>query len=225
MVEITRHTGRLSTTGQRCVVVFREVPEDQNYALIVQTDQLPDMFHDNLMHVIQEPVAQQEHDLSKVLYRRRFANGEPMLQALHERGFLRKEPVDNVVLYPMPNRPLSLREANEEIEKMEGKYVPENEVAKPDASTVPSEDVVSAGGTASTDASEDDSATAATLLFQAELLEKDAQGFREKAYTLDPSLRPSKGRPKISDAEKARRKQQHNKKRTAKKASKNKSEE
>ena len=64
-----------------------------------------------------------------------------------------------------------------------------------------------------TDAGEDSAAVAAGLIVQAELLEQDATALRDKAYMLDESLRPSKGRPKLSDEERARRTDIKNKKR------------
>jgi hypothetical protein len=161
------------------------------------------------MAVLKEPTTQNTHEFSDILHSRRFGDGSPMLETLHKRGFLRKVPVDNVTLYPLPNHPLPLADANREIDALSSDAPPSNPAPEADSSSTPATPVneeVPVG-------SEDNSVVAANLLVQAELLEKDAEAMREKAYTLDPELRPTKGRPKLSDEEKNRRKDISNKKR------------
>ena len=34
MVNIVKHTGKLDNTGQKCIVVYRKIPDDENNALI-----------------------------------------------------------------------------------------------------------------------------------------------------------------------------------------------
>jgi hypothetical protein len=226
MAELRRHTGKLKNTGQRCIVVFRELPDEPDSALIVQPDQLPDAYHSNLMSVLDETATQQELELSEILNRRMFNDGVVMLQALHSKGFLTKTSVDNVDLYPLPNTPLPLREANIAINAAKGGDFAARSAEnknKHDAKAGLSGSQVPVDGQAGfrnltegvvpTDAGEDSAAVAAGLIVQAELLEQDAMALRDKAYMLDESLRPSKGRPKLSDEERARRTDIKNKKR------------
>ena len=222
MVNITRHVGKIENTGQKCVIVYRALPEAEaagSMALIVQTDQLPDMMHDNLMEVLNSAAAQQTHDLFNVLNRRKFGDGSNMLQSLHFKGFLKKVPVDNVILYPMPNRALPLRKANVEIGTIDGyedlsKVINPNEpdLAKELAKDIPINEEVDIASS-NIIPSEDRQAIAAGLLAQATLMEDEAKCKREEAYTIDPALRPSKGRPALSEEEVERRKVKKNKKR------------
>lgn len=217
MVAITRHVGKISNTGQKCVIVYRALPPGQgetssSMALIVQTDQLPDMMHDNLMEILKSPAAQQTHDLFNVLNRRKFGDGSNMLESLHYKGYLKKVPIDNVMLYPMPNQPLPLSEANAAIGDVAG-YDNIDKTTKPIEPSLAEQLVSDVPITESVVPEGEKSAIAAGLIAQADLLEADAKSKREEAYTLDPSLKPSKGRPALSEEEAERRKAEKNKKR------------
>lgn len=201
--KLIRHIGRIKSTGAKCVVVFRKLPadpasgiaEDREFALVVETGAIPDAFHDNMIDVVNSPEAQQTHNLYEVFARRLFLDGTQMLATLHQRGWLRKMAVDNVVLYPLPSVPLGLREANDSIDAITHDVpLPRKEDG---TVALPPEELAS---------------TARGLLAQAELLELDAAAKRLEAYTLDPSLRPI-GRPKTSDVEKEKAKERENAKR------------
>lgn len=217
MATLTRHTGRLKTTGQRCVVVYRKLPDDEDHALIVQTDQLRDMYHDNLMDVIKGKPAQSTHELYEVLSRNKFGDGSPMLATLHHAGYLKKMPVDQIVLLPYPNHPLELADANRQIdedlrssEKAALKVLQEE--TEVDVETRQDVEISEPVTNIPADA-EDPTAIAANLIKQAELMQQDVDRLLEQAYELDPTTRPKKGRPTLSDEEKERRKQIKNKKR------------
>lgn len=189
MSKIMRHVGQ-DHLGHKLVVIFRELPEDTEHCLVVESSTLPDMYHDNLMNVVESQEAQQTVNLYEVLNRRVFGDGQHMLNALHNRGLLRKMSVDQVSLIPMPNRKLSLREANEAIAGTAPVKQPEQEsvpVAEPQASTAPVESKEQTP-------EEQTKAQAQNLLTQARLLEADAKKYREQAYTLDPALKAG-GRP------------------------------
>jgi len=60
MPQLMKHVGKF---GEKpCVVVFRELPGEQDYCLIVQTDNLESRQHDDLMNVVQSAEAQQSND-------------------------------------------------------------------------------------------------------------------------------------------------------------------
>lgn len=195
MGNIMRHVGQ-DHLGHRLVVVFRELPDDPEHCLVVESNTLPDMYHDNLMNVIESQEAQQTVNLYEVLHRRVFGDGQHMLTALHNRGLLKKLSVDQVSLLPMPNRALPLRDANAAINGNPVK--PVDEVVAPVVQEAPVE----------APSSEDESkARALGLIEQARLLEADAQKYRDQAYALDPSLkaggRPSKKKTKTKAKAKA----------------------
>ena len=51
MVDFTKHVGR-NKNGTRLVVVFREIPDDEEHCLVVETDSLSDMYHDQLLQEV-----------------------------------------------------------------------------------------------------------------------------------------------------------------------------
>lgn len=200
MPQLLKHVGKF---GEKpCVVVFRELPGEQDYCLIVQTDNLESRQHDDLMNVVQSAEAQQSNDISEVLFRRQFTDGTNMLNSLHFSKKLQKVPVGLVQLTPAPNQSLPLDQVNAEIRKLKGGYTPPiNDPAHlNESSTKP----VAEADTAAVPAAEDGdvSGIAKTLLAQATLMEEDGQRMlaeaeakKQEAFRLDPSLRPP-GRPK-----------------------------
>jgi hypothetical protein len=123
------------------------------------------------------------------LNRRTFPDGSNCLTALHQRGFLRKEPCTNINMVPMPGHSVPLALINATIDKKVDEYK-----AKQANSAVDAVATVIAAEQASANAA-DPTAIARALISQAALLESDAASKREKAYELAPELRPGKGRP------------------------------
>lgn len=193
-----KHVGKF---GEKpCVVVFRELPGEQDNCLIVQTDNLDSRQHDDLMNVVQSAEAQQANDISEVLFRRQFTDGSNMLNTLHYSKKLQKVPVGLVHLTPAPNQALPLEQVNAEIRKLKGGYTPPVNDASHlnDTTTKP---VSTETEPTATDEG-DVSGIAKTLLAQATLMEEDgermlaeAEAKKQEAFRLDPSLRPP-GRPK-----------------------------
>jgi hypothetical protein len=201
MAQLMKHVGKF---GEKpCVVVFRELPGEQEYCLIVQTDNLDSRQHDDLMGVVQSIEAQSSNDISEVLFRRQFTDGSNMLNSLHYGKKLQKVPVGLVQLTPTPSQSLPLEQVNAEIRKLKGGYTPpvndashlNDETTKPFTSTESTEVTPSADD-------EGVASIAKNLLAQATLMEedatallKDAETKKQEAFRLDPSLRPP-GRPK-----------------------------
>jgi len=199
MAQLMKHVGKF---GEKpCVVVFRELPGEQDCCLIVQTDNLESRQHDDLMNVVQSLEAQAANDISEVLFRRQFTDGTNMLNSLHYSKKLQKVPVNLVQLTPSPNQSLPLEEVNAEIRKLKGGYTPPVN----DASHLNDESTQSVTKDDSATASADDDGVAniaKNLLTQATLMEEDATALlkeaetkKQEAFRLDPSLRPP-GRPK-----------------------------
>ena len=114
---MTKHVGLYG--DKPCVVVFRELPEEADQALIVISDSLEGQLHDDIMSVVDSPEGQESNNVSEVFFRRRLTDGENMLEALHTRGKLTKVPVDMVKLTPAPNQAVELAEVNAELQKIE----------------------------------------------------------------------------------------------------------
>ena len=190
---LKKHAGQLLNTGVRVAVVFRKLPNDENNCLIVETERLPDSYHDYLIQCINSKEAVETNDFYEVLNRRTFPDGLNCLTALHQRGFLRKEPVTNITMLPLPGQAVPLALINATIDKKVDEYVArQNAMASPTVA----ETVAQAQ-------KQNPVEVAKGLIIQAELLEKDAAAKREEAYALDPDSKPGKGRPALPSDVKA----------------------
>jgi hypothetical protein len=185
---LKKHAGQLSNTGVRVAVVFRKLPTDDKFCLIVETERLPDSYHDTIIQCLNSREASETNDFYEVLNRRTFPDGLNCLTALHQKGFMRKEPVTNITMYPLPGQAVPLALINATIDKKVDEYM-RNQQA-PAAPVTPA--VVG-----------DPVAVAKGLIMQAELLEQDAAAKREEAYGLAPELKPGRGRPATPDELKA----------------------
>ena len=188
-----KHVGKY---GEKpCVVVFREIPNEPENCLVIMSDSLDEVKHDNLMNVVQSAEGQEAKEFSEVLNRRQFSSGENMLQQLHAEGKLAKVPVSMVSLTPTPNDSIALAEVNAEIKKLENDPVPP--VTDPaHLADDPAESNVSAPSVADSNVD----SPAQGLLLQAELMEQDAEAMlaeakekKRQAFEMDPSLKPKRG--------------------------------
>jgi len=186
---LKKHAGQLANTGVRVAVVFRKLPNDTNNCLIVETERLPDSYHDFLMQCLNSREASETNDFYEVLNRRTFPDGTNCLTSLHQRGFLRKEPVSNVNMIPLPGKVVPLALINATIDKTVDQYMANQNNRPVESKTI---DLPPITG--------DDAASIAKgLIVQAELLEKDAAAKREEAYALDPSSKPGRGPPPTTE--------------------------
>jgi hypothetical protein len=193
----------VTNTGVRCIVVFRKVPGEENMCLLVETERLPDSYHDNIIEYVNSREAQETSDFYEILNRRTFSDGLNALQALHYKNFLRKVPIEQVILTPLPGHQLPLAMANAQIDGTIEEYASQEEqkaeavkaeAVKADPMGDPNDPVVIAKG----------------ILLQADLLEAEAKSKREQAYAMAPTLmadvvatEKKRGRPALSEEEKA----------------------
>lgn len=201
MADVMKHVGKI---GEKpVVVVFREVPNEPDNALVVETGALEPDQHDALMNVVQSPEAQESNNISEVLHRRTFPDGSNMLTALHYAKKINKVPVNLVSLTPTPSQSVSLEEVNAEIRKIENDSNPplNTEV---DPATIETDPGLAEQESAPV-SSDDPVEVAKGMLQQAMLMEEDVKAMQRdidlkkaEAYNLAPELQPKKGpgRPK-----------------------------
>lgn len=181
-MSMVKHVGAVENTGSKCVVIFREVPGDEDNCLIVGSDTLPDVYHEGLMKVVESDEGQQSNDLGDLLSRRKFADGTNILEKLHVSGYLQKVPSRQVLLTPNRGTSVRLSEINDMVRK--------NRSTKAETTEIVEEPAMQ----------ED---TAKQMITRAELLEaqiaqlqEEAQRLRDDAVALDPSLKQvRRGRP------------------------------
>jgi hypothetical protein len=179
-----KHIGQLVSTGRRIVVVFREVPEETGNCLVVDTEAMPDWMHDDIIRAVESPAGQATKDFYEYAQRTMFTDGTNMLQGLHSRGILMKQPTSNVLMTPNTGTTIKLDELNTMIGEQTGSTV------VTDSRSTPTQ-----LGMAGADTTLDDSTIAANMLQQATGFEAEAKSLREQAYDLDASLKPKRGRP------------------------------
>jgi len=188
---LKKHAGQLSNTGVRVAVVFRKLPTDDKFCLIVETERLPDSYHDTIIQCLNSKESSETNDFYEVLNRRTFPDGLNCLTALHQKGFMRKEPVTNITMYPLPGQAVPLVLINATIDKKVDEYMRNQQAPAPAPVAAPTTPVG------------DPVAVAKGLILQAELLEQDAASKREEAYALAPDLKPGRGRPATPEELKA----------------------
>ena len=170
---ITKHVGKMKDSGSRVAIMYRTLPDDKENALVVSTDNLPNLYHDAFIAMIDSPEGQQSNELYEIANRRAFPDGKNMLNALHESVMLVKVPTQNVIVMPNPGNSIQLDVLNKEIAVQTGA-----------AKLQQTENILSMN-----------KQEAKNLLLQAEGLEAQAKTVRENAYNIDPDLRPKRGRP------------------------------
>ena len=205
-----KHVGQVANTGLKCVVVFREIYDengnvtDPNHCLIVETERLPDMEHDDIVRVVESDSAQTANQFYEVAHRSMFSDGINMLTKLHNRGYLKKYPTNQILMTPNSSTSVALSEVNEIIKK-QSTGMSESDIANsmvddtdspPRTSTTlsPSQTIDQAVPTS--ESAMDDTALAQTMLDQATTYEAEVTRLREEAYAMAPSLKPKRGRPK-----------------------------
>lgn len=111
-----KHVGRHNQ--RRVAIVYKTVPEEEHMALVVYTDSLPVMIHDEAMKVLESEVGQNAKELADALFRTIMADGRNCLDAMHRMGFLKKVPTNQVIVTPTAQSTCRLDELNDILKKM-----------------------------------------------------------------------------------------------------------
>ena len=188
-----RHVGKIKSTSQRCLVVFRQVPDEPDSCLVAITDQLPDRYHTDIVNGVESISAQQELEFATYAARTPLSSGENMLSWLHGQGRLKKMPTDDITMLPAPNQVISLTELNEHLDSIKK----ENKSSKT-VNPVPPVTVPEQADTTGTGSALGDRQLAKNLLNQALTYEKEVNRLREQAYKVAPNLKPKEDMPKSS---------------------------
>jgi hypothetical protein len=112
-----KHVGKHN--DKRCVIVFRKIPELDHMALVVYSDLLPRMIHDEIMRALESPQGQEARELSDVLFRTIMADGHNCLESLHRNGLMKKVPTNQVLVTPTSNSSVRLDELNDILDEMQ----------------------------------------------------------------------------------------------------------
>ena len=173
----------MKNNGAKIVVAYRTLPGDAYSALVVGTQVLPDSYHDSLMSLVQNDMAQGANELADILSSRKFPDGSTMLEWLHNNGHLKKVPTNMVIMTPTPQASVQLDELNQLIADQKGISI--DELAITDGVNPNKK---SANKTSQKVEVEEDSGdmTPAQMRSKADALFKQAQVLRKQADEIDP---------------------------------------
>lgn len=115
-----KHVGRMKATGRKVLVAYRTLPGESDSALVIQTENLSDSQHDDLIRLVESPAGQSSYEFAEVLARARFGDGSIMLSNLHVNGRLTKVKTSDVEIVPNLNASISLDELNQLIAEQRG---------------------------------------------------------------------------------------------------------
>lgn len=107
-----KHIGKLKNTGAKVLVVFRTLPGESNQALVLPVSQLPDVYHDSIMQVVESDQAQESFEFGEMMFIRSFPDGRPMLRAMQADNRLVKMATDNIIMTPSPIDQIPLDQLN-----------------------------------------------------------------------------------------------------------------
>ena len=111
-----KHVGKHN--DKRCVIIFRKIPELDHMALVVYSDLLPRMVHDEIMRAVESPQGQAAMEISEVLFRTIMADGRNCLESLHINGLMKKVPTNQVLVTPTTTSSVRLDELNDILDEM-----------------------------------------------------------------------------------------------------------
>jgi len=124
-----KHVGRVKTTNKKCLVAYRTLPGDAYSCLIVPTENLPDIYHDAIINLVESNSGQDSYEFAEALDRTQFPDGSRMLPSLHATGRLIKAPTSEIEMTPSPGVAVQLSELNQIIAEQRG--IPVDELAIP----------------------------------------------------------------------------------------------
>ena len=191
---LTKHVGVLNNTGKNVVVAFMSLPDDPNYALVIDTDALPDSYNDALRRIVESNEGQQAKNLADILGRRISPDGsqKTLLVKFHESGKLHKVPVNLISMTPRKGVRLPLVEVLKAINMAKEDQPLGFDELDPETRAAVAADLQRFNVHANNMIGENTANRrdeAVSLIRQAELLESDAQTMRIRAYQMDPSMK------------------------------------
>lgn len=111
-----KHIGKHN--NRKVAVIFHKVPDEDHMCLIVYSDVLPRVIHDEVMKALESPVGQQESDLGNALHRTLLNDGRNALEVIHKEGFMKKVQTSQVIMTPTPSSQIRLDELNTILSEM-----------------------------------------------------------------------------------------------------------
>jgi len=201
MAKFFKHVGLHN--GKKVVIVQRMIPGEAHMCSVLYSQIIPSSYHDDIMKVLESVEGQAANEFVDILRRRTARNGNNLLHAVAQEGYLKKVPTNQVSVRPNSASDIRLdelnnllqaagtgREAIERLEKLDSEQGYKDN-RKTGAAAIAAED---------TSGALSDSGLAQLNIRQAEKMKADAAGLLAEAdrllaeaATLDPTLAKTKG--------------------------------
>lgn len=174
-----KHIGQHN--NKKVVIVFRELPNEEDQCLVAYPDQLPAFLHDEMMSSLESAAGQQSNAINEVFFRTPMADGRMLLTGLHTGGYLVKVPTKDVTVTPTTNKKenVQLDVLNGMIKKLSSGEPMGRDLGEPsvrDEKVLTDEDIAKS----QRDQAAQMKAEAKRLIQEAERLEKEAQALAPK---------------------------------------------
>lgn len=204
MARFFKHVGEHN--NKKVVLVQRSIPEEEHMCSVIYSEIIPTHYHDDIMRVLESAEGQDSNEFWEVLRRRQSSTGRNLLEAIAIEGYLKKAPVNQVIVKPNAKSSVRLDELNkllreagqgeeavrklEELDRQRGYYDTRKiNAAQPQTQTV-STDTNEALSDA--DLAQLNIKQSQDLKAQAEQLLTEAKRLETEAHSLDPSIAPKK---------------------------------
>lgn len=112
-----KHIGKHG--DKKIVLVFRQIPGDDHMCLVLYSDMLPQLVHDETMKCLESPVGQNSKELADAMHRHTMGNGANLLETCHKNGYLKKVNTNQVVITPNAKSSVRLDELNTILNEMD----------------------------------------------------------------------------------------------------------
>lgn len=112
-----KHVGKHN--NKKIVLLWRKVPNEDHMALVLYTETLPRLIHDEVMKQLESPIGQNAKDFSDVLFRTIMADGRNCLEVIHREGFIKKVPTSQILITPTMKSSVRLDELNGILDEMD----------------------------------------------------------------------------------------------------------
>ncbi|SOK58488.1 hypothetical protein [Yersinia phage fHe-Yen9-04] len=174
-MSIIRHCGVVRSTGSRVFVVWRQLENDSRHCLVIYRDSLPEAYVTKVSDLVLNQ-GQSSIELWDVIDKIGTLEGANMLTVLHKMGYIRKQSTLDIDMHVGGNNKIPLNILNDEINsapEMVAGTVKDFNPFKSQNVQYPEQNTV-----------------VTHLLDDANKYQQLANESFERAYNLDPSLRP-----------------------------------
>lgn len=184
MSVIIRHCGIVRSTGSRVFVAWRQLENDPEHCLVIYRDSLPEAYVSKVTDLVLNQ-GQSSIELWNVIDKIGMLEGTNMLTLLHKMGYLRKQNTKDIDMHIGGNNKIPLNVLNNEIdsspEMVSGTVKDFNPFDRSEVQYPEQNSVVF------------------HLMEEAQKYEQLSRENFERAYNLDPSLRPKSNASKSQD--------------------------